>query len=202
MLLEPRNKAGLPRWHAHGRSMQGLLLVRRGDVNAEARDLRPALDELRETRFSFHHTGFLAALAEGLGSAGRVTEDLAAIDEAIERSERTEERGRSPKCCRTRVSFSCCRVRRTPPRPPRNTSSGPRLGSPPGTPIVGTARRHESCSAFSSTGPDQPGAKAPGARLRPVHRGLRNRRSDCGEGRSRSAARADRTPSSSGAVIW
>ena len=79
-------------WHAHGRCIQALLLVKRGDVNAEGQVLRPAFDELREARFSFHYTGFLGALAEGLGSAGRVTEGLAAIEEAIERSERTEER--------------------------------------------------------------------------------------------------------------
>ena len=65
---------------------------RRGDVDAEARVLRPALDELREARFAFHHTAFLTMLAEGLGSAGRVAEGSAAIDEAIARSEQTEER--------------------------------------------------------------------------------------------------------------
>ena len=79
-------------WHAYARCIQALLLVKRGDVNAEGRVLRPAFDELRETRFSFHYTGFLGALGEGLGATGRVTEGLATIDEAIERSERTEER--------------------------------------------------------------------------------------------------------------
>jgi hypothetical protein len=78
--------------HAHARCIQALLLVKRGDVNAEGRVLRPAFVELRETRFSFHYTGFLGTLAAGLGSAGRRTEGLAVIDDAIERSERTAER--------------------------------------------------------------------------------------------------------------
>ena len=93
MALEHATRHGLSMWHAHARCIQALLLVKRGDVNAEGQVLRPAFDELRETRFSFHYTGFLGALAEGLGSAGRVTEGLAAIEEAIERSERTDERG-------------------------------------------------------------------------------------------------------------
>jgi tetratricopeptide (TPR) repeat protein len=92
MALEHAIRHALSMWHAYARCIQALLLVKRGDVNAEGRVLRPAFDELRETRFSFHHTGFLAALAEALGATGRVTEGLAVIDEAIERSERTEER--------------------------------------------------------------------------------------------------------------
>ena len=92
MLLDHATRQALRWWHAYGRKLQGLLLIRRGDVDAEARVLRPALDELREARFAFHHTAFLTMLAEGLGSAGRVAEGLAAIDEAIARSEQTEER--------------------------------------------------------------------------------------------------------------
>ena len=46
--------------------------------------------------------GFLGALAEGLGSAGRATEGLAAIEEASERSERTEERWSMPELLRVK----------------------------------------------------------------------------------------------------
>jgi predicted ATPase/DNA-binding winged helix-turn-helix (wHTH) protein len=92
MLLEHATRHALAVWHALGRCMQAVLLVKHGDVDAETRVLRPAFDELREAKFSLHYTGWLAALAKGLGDAGRVAEGLAAIDEAIERSERTEER--------------------------------------------------------------------------------------------------------------
>jgi predicted ATPase len=92
MLLEHATRHALAVWHALGRCMQAVLLVKHGDVDAETRVLRPAFDELREAKFSLHYTGWLAALAEGLGGAGRVAEGLAAIAEAIERSERTEER--------------------------------------------------------------------------------------------------------------
>jgi hypothetical protein len=69
MALEHATRHALSMWHAYARCIQALLLIKRGDVDAEARVLRPAFDELRETRFSFHYTGFLGALAEGLGRA-------------------------------------------------------------------------------------------------------------------------------------
>jgi predicted ATPase/DNA-binding winged helix-turn-helix (wHTH) protein len=92
MLLDHATRHALSLWHAYGRKIQGLHLIKRGDVGAGERVLRPALEELREARFALHHTGFLSALAEGLGRAGEVTDGLARIDEAIARSERTEER--------------------------------------------------------------------------------------------------------------
>jgi hypothetical protein len=70
MALEHATRHALAMWHAQARCIQALLLVKRGDVNAEGRVLRPAFEELRETRLSFHYTGFLGALAEGLGPPG------------------------------------------------------------------------------------------------------------------------------------
>jgi predicted ATPase len=92
LLLSHATRPALSWWHAYGRKLQGLLLIKRSDIDAEVRVVRPALDELREARFAFHHTAFLTMLAEALGSAGRVAEGQLAIDEAIGRSERTEER--------------------------------------------------------------------------------------------------------------
>jgi hypothetical protein len=43
-------------------------------------------------KFAQYLTAFLGALAEGLAGAGRVAQGLAAIDEALARSERNEER--------------------------------------------------------------------------------------------------------------
>lgn len=92
MLLEHAIRQALPIWHAFTRCVKALLLIKRGDVGAEGRILRPAFKELREARFGLHYTGFLAALAEALGGAGRVTEGLAAIEGAIAQCECTEER--------------------------------------------------------------------------------------------------------------
>ena len=90
-LLDHTTRHALAMWHAFGRKLQGLLLIKRGDVDAEARVLRPALEELREARFALHHTGFICAEAEALGEAGCVSQGLGAIDDTIKRSERTEE---------------------------------------------------------------------------------------------------------------
>jgi predicted ATPase len=53
--------------------------------------LRTALDELRETGSILRYTAFLGALAEGLAGTGNFAEGLAAVHEALERTERNEE---------------------------------------------------------------------------------------------------------------
>src|SRR5207245_965363 len=65
---------------------------RQGEVDDGLQLLRTAIDELREARFVQYHTAFLRALAQGFAAAGRVAPGLAAIDEALARSERNEER--------------------------------------------------------------------------------------------------------------
>ena len=72
--------------------MKGALLIRRGDVTDGFEMLRAALDELRETGFVPYHTALLGTFAQGLAGAGKLAEGLAAIDEALTRSERDEER--------------------------------------------------------------------------------------------------------------
>jgi predicted ATPase len=68
-----------------------VLVIQRGDVITGLRLLRAGFDEFGEAGSSLLQ--FLAFLmAEALGRAGQSAEGLAAIDEAIARSERTEER--------------------------------------------------------------------------------------------------------------
>ena len=90
MLLDHATTHALGRWRACGRSFQGVLVIRRGDVITGLRLLRAGLDEFGEAGSSLLQ--FLAFLmAEALGRAGQYADGLAAIDEAIARSERTEE---------------------------------------------------------------------------------------------------------------
>jgi predicted ATPase len=90
MLLDHSTRRALGRWRACGRSFQGVLLIQRGDVITGLRLLRAGLDEFGEAGSSLLQ--FLAFLmAEALGRAGRYPDGLAVIDEAIARSERTEE---------------------------------------------------------------------------------------------------------------
>jgi predicted ATPase len=91
MLLDHSARHALAAWHARGRCLHGVLLIRRGDVRDGFELLRAALDELRETGFVPYQTGLLGTLAQGLAGVGLIAKGLATIDEALGRSERDEE---------------------------------------------------------------------------------------------------------------
>ena len=91
MLLDHSARHALAAWHARGRCLNGVLLIRRGEVRAGFEMLGAALDELRETGFVPYQTGLLGTLAQGLAGVGQIAEALATIDEALARSERDEE---------------------------------------------------------------------------------------------------------------
>jgi predicted ATPase len=91
MLLDHSTRHALALWRAYGRGFQGVLAIQGGDVITGLGLLRAGLDEFGEAGSALLQ--FLALLmAEALGRAGQNAEGLAAIDEAITRSERTEER--------------------------------------------------------------------------------------------------------------
>jgi predicted ATPase len=91
MLLDCSAAHALPVWRAAGRRFHGTLLIRNGDFDSGLPLLRTALEQPSEA--SFHRfTWFFGELAEGLGRAGQVAEGFEAIDEALARSERNEDR--------------------------------------------------------------------------------------------------------------
>jgi predicted ATPase len=92
MLLDHSARHALALWHAWGRYLDGVLVIKRGDALNGLRLLRILFDELGATRFVLRYTAFLDAFAEGLTSAGQVAQGLVTIDEALARSERHEER--------------------------------------------------------------------------------------------------------------
>jgi predicted ATPase/DNA-binding winged helix-turn-helix (wHTH) protein len=102
MLLDYSAKYVLVFWHAWARCLEGALFIKRGDVETGLPLLRAGLDELREGKFALPSTIFLSALAEGLAGVGHVTEGIAAIDEALVRSERDEERWYVPELLRVK----------------------------------------------------------------------------------------------------
>jgi predicted ATPase len=89
-LLDHSTRHALPVWHALGLSHQGMLAVKRGDLNTGLRLLRAGFDELGEARPALRFLTLMSEMAETLGRAGKIADALAAIDETIERSERTE----------------------------------------------------------------------------------------------------------------
>jgi tetratricopeptide (TPR) repeat protein len=90
-LLDEAAKSGLILWQVRGRCLKGAVQIERGDAANGLRLIQAALDELRETGFILGYTEFAGALAEGLAGTGNLSQGLAAIDDALEQSERNEE---------------------------------------------------------------------------------------------------------------
>ena len=79
-------------WHAFGSCFRGVLTVHRGDLAAGLHLLEEALRGLRSIDFGVHYLYFLCEYASALGLAGRTDHGLDAIEQAIARSERNDER--------------------------------------------------------------------------------------------------------------
>jgi hypothetical protein len=90
MLVDRSTNQGLVRWRACALGYQGALVIERGNVMGGLRLLREGFNQLGDDWFAAFNMAVL--MSEALGRAGEVAEGLAAVDEAIERSERTEGR--------------------------------------------------------------------------------------------------------------
>src|SRR5262249_28900228 len=99
MLLERSAKHSLTMWNALGRCLKGILLLAQGDIAGLA-ILRTALDWLREAGFGLRHAVYLGTLAQGMAAAGQTADARMAIDEALERCERSEGRWCLPELLR------------------------------------------------------------------------------------------------------
>jgi predicted ATPase/DNA-binding winged helix-turn-helix (wHTH) protein len=83
---------GLTFWQGWGRCFRGVLLLKSGDLDRGLPELEAALAELREIQYGVYYIVFQSEFASALGRAGNIAEGLAAIDEALARSEQNEER--------------------------------------------------------------------------------------------------------------
>jgi predicted ATPase len=92
MLLDLAERRALTGWHAMGRVFSAMLIARRGDIDAAIPVFRFALDDLRTSHIAPRFTSTLGYYADLLGRAGEVTAAHAAIDEALQRSDRNGER--------------------------------------------------------------------------------------------------------------
>ncbi len=92
ILVEQATRYSLDVWRTYGHCFEGLLLIREGNVEHGLSRMRDAGSDLRQAGFLQYYTPYLGLLAEALAVAGHVAPGLAAIDEALERAERTEER--------------------------------------------------------------------------------------------------------------
>jgi predicted ATPase len=92
MLLDHSARQALGFWQAFGHAFQGVLVIKRGDVADGLALLSTALGEFRQIQFGVLYGLFLSEFADALGRVGRAAEGLAAIDEALVRAERNDER--------------------------------------------------------------------------------------------------------------
>ncbi|MFZ1427916.1 MAG: hypothetical protein WAS21_14205 [Geminicoccaceae bacterium] len=92
LLIESAAHQGLAFWQGWGRCFRGVLLVKRGELARGLAELQAALSELRQIQYGVYYIVFQSELAAALGFAGNIAEGLAAIDEALARSEQNDER--------------------------------------------------------------------------------------------------------------
>jgi predicted ATPase len=100
LLLDSSERCALEVWNAYGRGFRGTLLLRRGALNEGMSQLRSATADLRHANFTQYYAPFLGALAFGFGLTGEPAHGLAAIDEALSRTEMTSERYFVPELLR------------------------------------------------------------------------------------------------------
>ena len=90
MLLDHSTRHALARWRAFGRCYQGMLVIQRGDSATGLRLLRAAFAEPATAKSAARLFAFLISAASG--RIGQIVDGLAMIEEAIVRSEHSEER--------------------------------------------------------------------------------------------------------------
>jgi predicted ATPase/DNA-binding winged helix-turn-helix (wHTH) protein len=99
MLLDHSTRHTLPSWGALGRTFQGVLAIRRGDVDRGLSQLQVGLHEFGAMPY-WMSMMFPNELAAGFARAGQITDGLAAVEQAIEGAERTEARWLFPESLR------------------------------------------------------------------------------------------------------
>jgi predicted ATPase/DNA-binding winged helix-turn-helix (wHTH) protein len=100
MLVRHTARHGADVWQTYGRCFRGMLLIKRDGLDVGLPLLGAAVQELRSARFVQYYTAFLAALAEGLAGAGQAARGLTVIDEALARSDKSEEHWILPELLR------------------------------------------------------------------------------------------------------
>lgn len=92
MLSGLTERHGFDAWRAYADVFRGELLARRGELDSGLALLHTAVGKLRDAKFVQYQTAFLLMLAQSLARAGRLEEGRAALDEALQQCERTDER--------------------------------------------------------------------------------------------------------------
>jgi predicted ATPase/DNA-binding winged helix-turn-helix (wHTH) protein len=102
MLADYAERHTLGVWRTYSSAMRGRVLAQNGAAPEGVALLRAALNDLRDTPHDIRFQLYLVWLAEALWIAGQFDDALVAIDQTLERAERTEERWYLPELLRIR----------------------------------------------------------------------------------------------------
>ncbi len=100
MLLEHATRNALVSWQAEARGFQSVLMIKRGDFANGVTALRDTLEKLPGINFSLRYAALLGEMADALGRVGELEPARRAIDNALTRAERNEERWYLPELLR------------------------------------------------------------------------------------------------------
>lgn len=92
LLVEQSARQALDFWRIYGRCFHALLVTRRGEIDEGVVMLGAAIEELHQIQYGVFYTMFLGEYANTLAYAHRPEEALAAVDRALARCERNDER--------------------------------------------------------------------------------------------------------------
>jgi predicted ATPase len=101
-LKEHAGSHALGSYSAAGLGFEGLLSAARGDKATGARLIRTSAAELQKRGFHVYHTVILSGLAEILAGSGEFDDAVAAADEAVEHTERGNNRWWMPEALRVK----------------------------------------------------------------------------------------------------
>lgn len=105
-LLSHTERYALENYQAYGLGFTAELSVLRGDIDGGLRQMRAALDMLLRHRHYVRYWAFLASFARMQAAAGNVTDGIAIIDEALERTQRNDHTTYMPESLRIRAELS------------------------------------------------------------------------------------------------
>ena len=100
MLLDHTERHPIRLWHVWARCFIGLVIAKRGDIDAGLRALRGGLEQAGEARFLPRFLLLLGELAACLGNAGEIAMGLETVDEALSRCKARDERWYLPELLR------------------------------------------------------------------------------------------------------
>ncbi|MGC2201564.1 MAG: winged helix-turn-helix domain-containing protein, partial [Stellaceae bacterium] len=100
MLFDHTERHPIRLWHVWARCFIGLVMAKRGDINAGLRALRDGLQQAGEARFLPRFLLLLGELAACLGKADEIALGLETVDEALARCKDRDERWYRPELLR------------------------------------------------------------------------------------------------------